>query len=153
MKNDLALAIELEVIKDPQGFVIVEHVRDEAWLNFQHLHSRANFNYSKQVACLHFEGVWHLSSSRFKKLKSYPNIQPTASTSYYLHIKNSTLLQTLRDQRSSIQSDWQQYDRREYKHWVVESHDFYTNIIASRVEFSLLEEDASKHYFNIWNKI
>lgn len=151
MNTDQAAAIALDVWKDPQGYVLIEHVRDEAWFYFKCWQS-AGVDAS-YIGCLHFEGVWHISSSRFHKFKSYPNIKETDLTSYYLIITNSALLNTLKNQRAEDDPNWEKYDKRSYNHWVVESHDYYTNIIAAKVSFSKIEKKAANHFLAIWDKV
>jgi hypothetical protein len=150
-KTDRATPIALDVWKDPQGFVLIEHVRDEAWLTFRCWDSAGSI--AAHVGCLHFEGVWHLSSNRFQKTRSYPDIEVTDLVSYYLEVKNSSLLKALHDQRTAHDPDWKSFDKRKYRHWVVESHDFYTEITASRVSFSELEGVEAKRCFTVWDAI
>lgn len=151
MKIDQAKPIGLDVWKDPQGFVLIEHVRDEAWLTFRCWDSAGAI--ANHVGCLHFEGVWHLSSSRFGKIRGYPYIEPTDLVSYYLEVSSSSLLKALQDQRTAHDPDWETYDKRNYRHWVVESHDFYTEVIASHVSFSKLEGTEAKRYFSVWDVV
>lgn len=148
---DQATAISLDVWKDPQSYVLIEYVRDEAWIYFKCWKSPSVD--SSYIGCLHFEGVWHLSSSRFKKYRSYQYIEATDLTSYYLIIKKSSLLNSLQKQRTIDNSEWKKYDKRSYKHWIVESHDFYTNIIAVKVSFMQIDKKTAHHYLAIWNKI
>jgi len=150
-KTDRATPIGLDVWKDPQGFVLIEHVRDEAWLTFRCWDSAGVI--ANHVGCLHFKGVWHLSSSRFCKIRSYPDIEATELASYYLEVKNSSLLKTLRDRRAAHDPDWETYDKGKYRHWVVESHDFYTEVIASRVSFSKLEGTEARRCFSVWDMV
>ncbi len=98
MDNDLAIPIELPVWKDPQNFVIIHHVRDEAWTYFRCWETPGED--AEYVGCLHFEGVWHVESSRFSETKGYPNVMETDLHSYYLIIEDSSLLKTLTAERS-----------------------------------------------------
>lgn len=151
MKIDRATPIGLGVWKDPQSFVLIEHVRDEAWLYIRCLEPDGLD--SPYVGCLHFEGVWHLSSSRFKKLRAYPEVQETDLISYYLVVENSSLVQLLQERRTAANPDWQIYDHRIYQHWIVESHDFYTDIVASRVSFSRGKGGDARRCFELWDKV
>ncbi len=151
MNIDYAKPIELPVRKDPQGYVLIEHVRDEAWFYLRCL--KSDFEDAAYVGCLHFEGVWHVSSTRFQKLRGYPYVEDTDLMSYYLVVQNSSLLRSLTETRTAVNCDWQLYDKRKYKHWVVESHDFYTNIVAAKVSFSIVQGQKAVQCFEIWNNI
>jgi len=146
-----AIEIELPVWKDPQNFVIIEHVRDEAWVNFRCWDDEGTE--LNTVGCLHFEGVWFLNSERFLEQKGYPVIKEGRFKSYYLKIPESELLATLISERSSCNPDWQKYDTRNYEHFIIESHDFYYDIIASAVSFSIKSDIESKRYFLLWGKV
>jgi len=65
MNYDKAKPIALGVWKDPQNFVITHHVRDEAWIYFRC--REAAGEEAEYIGCLHFEGVWHVDSSRFSE--------------------------------------------------------------------------------------
>jgi len=151
LKLDRATPIELNVWKDPQGFVIVEHVRDEAWLYFKCWEPEGTE--APYVGCLHFEGVWHVESSRFQRFRGYPDVEDTDLISYYLIVANSTLLTSLQSERASHSPEWRVYDKRVYKHWIVESHDFYTDIVATSASFSLVTGENASRLFEIWNKV
>lgn len=151
MKKDCGIAVELSVWKDPQGYVLVEQTRDEAWLYFP-CWSSAGVP-ADYVGCLHFKGVWHLSSTRFKNIRSYPDIDDTDLISYYLFVEDSSLLKTLEAERSAEDGDWRRYDQRQYTHWVVESHDYYTNIVADQVSFHKVSGQKAIRYVEIWDKV
>ena len=151
MNIDCATPLELPVRKDPQGYILIEHVRDEAWLYIRCL--KSDVEDAAYVGCLHFEGVWHISSTRFQELRGYPNIEYTDLLSYYLVVQKSSLLHSLEEERTAVNDDWQLYDKRNYRHWVVESHDFYTNIVAGKVSFSVVHGQKATKCFEIWSKI
>ncbi len=151
MDKELAYPIELEDWKDPQGFVITQHVRDEAWTYFQCW--TASGDTADFVGCLHFEGVWHMGSTRFSGLKGYPNVAESSARSYYLEVENSQLLERLASDRSNRDPDWRRYDRRDYKHYIVESHDFYLDLVASRVTFSRLQGNDAESLFRLWEQV
>ncbi len=146
-----AIEIELPVWKDPQNFVIVEHVRDEAWVNFRCWDD--NGTELDTVGCLHFEGVWFLNSERFREQKGYPNIKENLFRSYYLKVPESDLLLRLLSERTNRNPDWQNYDNRNYEHYVVESNDFYYDIIASKVSFAVKTDIESKRCFRLWENV
>ena len=151
MKKDRGIPVELNVWKDPQGYVFVEQTRDEAWLYFP-CWSSAGVP-ADYIGCLHFEGVWHLSFTRFKNLRSYPGIVETDLISYYLVVKNSSLLKRLKMERSGEDKDWRRYDQRQYTHWIVESHDYYTNIVAGQVFFKKVYGRKAQRYVEIWDTV
>lgn len=70
--------------------------------------------------------------------------------SYYLIVEDSSLLKTLVNRRSKHDLGWEKHDRRQYKHYVVDNHDFYINIIAGKVTFSTVEGEQAKQCFDIW---
>lgn len=151
MIDDIADPIELPVWKDPQNFVIVEHVRDEVWIYFRCWEEPGiDADY---IGCLHFQAVWHLESTRFKPTKGYPNVTDTDAVSYYLHVKHSTLLRSLIQNRADNDPDWVKYDKDEYLHYIVESHDFFTHIVAKKVNFFKIDKKDQRHYEKIWEKV
>ena len=98
-------------------------------------------------------GVWHVSSSRFSKSRGYPNVLETELYSYFLIVNDSSLLKTLVNQRTKHDSGWENYDFRQYKHYIVESHDFYINIIADKVTFSNVDGELAKQCFDVWENV
>ena len=148
----IATPVGLDVWKDPQGFVLSEQVRDEVWCYFQCWTENGSSD-RERVGCLHFVGVWHLASTRFGATKGYPNVRETALRSYYLLVEDSPLLVKLAAQRSEHDPDWQRCDRRCYRHWIVESHDFYTDIVAAQVEFNSLTGAPAARCFAIWDNV
>ena len=151
MTHDLATPVALEVWKDPQCFAITHHVRDTAWVYFQCWDAPglpADF-----IGCLQFDRVWHISARRYRPLKGYPNVAPTEDHSYYLWVKNSRLIKTLKSKRSAHDPDWEQYDPVDYQHYIVESHDFYTQIVAGSVSFSRIEKEMARPFFQLWETI
>ena len=50
------------------------------------------------------------------------------------------VLESLIRRRATLDPNWRKYDHREYKHYVVESHDFYYDIVASTVEFKVIKD-------------
>lgn len=147
-----ATPVELDVWKDPQGFVLFEHVRDETRCYFQCWTEDGHLDI-EHVGCLHFNGVWHLASTRFRETKGYPNVRGTSLRSYYLLIEDSPLLMELVEQRSKHDPDWQRYDKRCYRHWIVEGHDFYTEVVAAEVEFRILSGPPTARFLPVWGKV
>ena len=151
MTYDTARPIALDVWKDPQNFVITHHVRDEAWIYFRCWETAGVA--AGHVGCLHFEGVWHIDSTRFSDTRGYPNVMETDLRSYYLLIEDSSLLKALETRRAGHDREWNKYDRRPYRHYVVESHDFYTNVIAGKVSFSIIGGERAKPFFEVWETV
>ena len=151
LNNGIATPVELEVWKDPQGYVLIRHIRDEAWLFFKCW--EATGEETTYIGCLHFEGVWHLSSTRFSEYKSYPDVEESDFRAYYIVVNNSPLLASLINDRQRHSPDWRNYDQRDYKHWIVESHDFYTDIVAAEVSFSTISGEEAEHCFKIWEQV
>jgi hypothetical protein len=151
MTYDLATPIELTVWKDPQNYVIPHHVRDEAWVYFRCWETAGEL--AEYVGCLHFEGVWHVGSRRFTKTRGYPNILETTFYSYYLCVEDSSLLKSLIHQRTQDDPGWEKYDHRKYQHYIVESHDFYINIIAGKVRFTTINGEKARPHFDMWENV
>ncbi len=94
-----------------------------------------------------------MGSTRFSGLKGYPNVAESSARSYYLEVENSQLLERLASDRSNRDPDWRRYDRRDYKHYIVESHDFYLDLVASRVTFSRLQGNDAESLFRLWEQV
>lgn len=148
---DIVTPIALDVWKDPQNYIITQNVRDEAWIYFRCWETAGEE--AEYIGCLHFVGVWYMDSNRFSNSRGYPNVMETDLRSYYLVIDNSSLLKALANQRSKHDLGWENYDHRRYKHYVVDSHDFYINIVASRVTFSIVDGERATQYFDVWNNV
>ena len=149
---DTASPVGLPVWRDPQGYVLVEHVRDEAWCSFQCLDEHGQPD--RTVAgCLHFPGVWHICSTRFQALRGYPAVTDSDLRSYYLEVRESGLLKRLEAERAEHDPAWREYDRRDYRHWIVESHDFYTEIIAPEPTFSRIEGTELSRLLSTWDAV
>lgn len=151
MRYDLATPIALDVWKDPQNYVITHHVRDEAWCYFRCWQGPAED--APYIGCLHFQGVWHISSTRYGPLKGYPNVADTDLRSYYLIVEDSRLLKSLKEQRAGHDPDWQTCDPRRYGHYIVESHDFYSDLIAEKATCSTVEGVEAQPLFDLWDRI
>lgn len=151
MDYGLAVPVELDVWKDPQCFVITEHIRDEAWVWFQCWSSPGKP--ADYVGCLHFEGVWHIESTRHLQERSYPNVMSNEFISCYLTVEKSSLVSRLKQQRSEHDKNWAAYDRRSYSHYIVENHDFLVHIIASDVRFSTVENHKVCYLINRWETV
>ncbi|MCP5313362.1 MAG: hypothetical protein H6955_07385 [Chromatiaceae bacterium] len=151
MAYDIAVPVALDVWKDPQNFVILHHVRDEAWTYFKCWESPGED--APYIGCLHFEGVWHVAWTRHLSTRGYPKVEDTDLRSYYLVVPDSTLLKGLIAERSSNDANWQQYDKSAYQHYVVESHDYYLSLIASDVHFSTIGNENAIPLVDLWNSV
>ncbi len=153
MAFDLATPMDCGVWKDPQNFVFISACRDEVWVYFRCWDKPGVL--SRYVGLLHFKSVWFVSQNRYlNDLKGYPNVKRSSFIPGYLIVKRSTLLQSLKALRKSGYSfDWKKYDSRTYAHFIVESHDFYTNIVAGQVEFKRITGSEAKFYLRKWENI
>lgn len=151
IKMNQADPIALPVWKDPQSFVLLEHVRDEARVFFRCRNDAGNP--MDEVGCIHFQGVWQLNSERFLATKGYPNVAATELRSYYLWVPESGLVNELMEKRFARDPNWKQYDKRRYLHYVIESHDFYYDIIAASAEFSLIPAADSGGLLQRWDQV
>ena len=143
--------LALPVWKDPQSFVLLEHVRDEARAFFRCWDDAGNP--VNEVGCIHFQGVWYLHSARFLATKGYPDVAATELRSYYLRVPESDLVKELMEKRIAQDPDWRQYDKRHYLHYVIECHDFYYDIVAVSAAFSLLPASESGGLLRRWDQV
>jgi len=149
--RDIAEAIKFDVWLYPQEFPIVEHVRDEVRVYSRFINEKSEFI---GIVCLKFSYVWYISAKRFMKYKSYVNTKEHTYKSYYLHIDNSSLLDKLYMERDKIDPKWREYDYKEYKHYIVEAHDFYYNIIATDVKASIVKNKKDiKRLYKRWEEV
>jgi hypothetical protein len=150
MKYDLATPIDCGVWKDPQDFVTIHASRDEAWVYFRCWDkpgSMANY-----MGCLRFEGVWLISHNRYlNHLREYPNTKSCTFSPSYLVVNKSTLLRELKAVRgtSARGFNWRKYDSHKYYHYIVQSHDFFTNIVAAEVAFTKVTGAAAKFKLDV----
>lgn len=73
---------------------------------------------------------------RHKRLQYYPNREDDDFNSCYWIINDSSWLKKLIMERESHFSDWRDYDRSEYKHYIIQSNQYYIEIIAGKMRFS-----------------
>lgn len=151
MEMNQAQPIALPVWKDPQSFVLLEHVRDEARIFFRCRDDAGNP--LNEVGCIHFQGVWHVHSERHLAMKGYPDVAATELRSYYLWVPESGLVKALTEKRCAWDPDWKQYDKRQYLHYVIESHDFHYDIVAASAAFSLIPASESGGLLQRWDQV
>lgn len=149
--KDEAKAVCLDCWLYPQEFPIVVHVRDIVKVYYRCIDEKFNFS---NIVCLKFSNVWFISAQRHLKFGSYQNIAEHNCRSYYLQIKESTLLEKISKERTEWEHDWKKYDSNKYIHFIVEGHDFYHNIIASKVKIRTIKKKKTiKKLYKIWNKV
>lgn len=73
---------------------------------------------------------------RHKRLHYYPNREDDDFNSCYWIIDDSSWLKELTLERESYFSDWKQYDKTEYKHYIIQSNKHYIEVIAGAIIFS-----------------
>lgn len=136
MKNteeEIAIAIKLPVWQAPNDDISIKIKKDQLNIKFRVLD--INGDYLKEEGQLTFINVWSFRFERHKKLHYYPNEAEHSFKSYYLVVNNSKWLSDLKKVRGEYFVDWEKYDNNIYKHFIVQSHKFYVEIIASDVTF------------------
>ena len=144
MIKDKAIAVQLPVWMAPNDYVSIVYIRDTIHVYFKIWSSRGV--YSNQYGMFNFDDVWSIRSCRHKRLKYYPNEEEHNYSSYYLTVPSSSWLDELFLERELSEKDWRKYDKREYQHYVIQSNDYYIEIIASHIEFSVVDNLE-------WNKL
>jgi len=85
--------------------------------------------------------------------RGYPNVMESDLFPYYLVVEDSSFLKALVNQRTKHDFGWEKYDRRQYTHYIVDSHDFYINIVSSKVTFSTVDGERAKQCFDVWENV
>jgi len=151
MAKEKIQIIKLPEWQDPQCFVITKHVRDEAWIYFKcWLEDGEEAEY---VGVLHFFDVWLVDIQQHRNVTQYLNIPETNLKSYYYKVLNSKIISSLMIKRSENNLGWEQYDKKNYSHYIVDSHDSYVNIVACGVDFDIVKGENVKQYFDLWGEV
>jgi hypothetical protein len=134
VEQDRAIPIELPVWQAPNDDVCIKHKGDELDIFFKIWLDAGR--YSKFDGVLTFKKVWGVRFERHKRLQYYPNREDDDFNSCYWIINDSSWLKKLIMERESYFSDWRDYDRSEYKHYIIQSNQYYIEIIAGKMRFS-----------------
>lgn len=132
--KDRAFAIELPVWQAPNDNVRITLERDDVRAEFPTW--TKNANYSKYIGILDFSNVWALRLERNKHLHYYENREDDEFKSSYWVIPESSWLEGLTKERDITSPNWRAYDKKKYTHYIIQSHDYYIEIIAGDVRFS-----------------
>ncbi len=133
-ETNRAFAVELPVWQAPNDYVRVLLKRDTLRVEFPTWTKRAN--YSRYKGILEFSHVWGVRVERHKKLHYYDNCEQDEFRSCYWTVPLSSWVEDLRNERSLASPDWRSYDKHEYTHYIIQSHDHYMEIVAGGVKFS-----------------
>ena len=132
--KDRAFAIELPVWQAPNDNVRITLERDDVRAEFPTW--TKNANYSKYIGILDFSNVWALRLERNKHLHYYENREDDEFKSSYWVIPESSWLEGLTKERDITSPNWRAYDKNKYTHYIIQSHDYYIEIIAGDERFS-----------------
>lgn len=131
---DRATPIELPVWQAPNDNVLLKQYDDSLDVFFK-IWIEAG-RYSKYTGVLSFENVWAMRFERHKKLHYYPNSEDDDFNSCYWIIHSSSWLKKLQDEREGYFPDWFIYDKKKYKHYIVQSNQYYIEIVASEILYA-----------------
>jgi hypothetical protein len=141
MNKDLAQAVEMPYWQAPNDDVLVKlkgsslKIIFEIWL--------APARYSKMKGVIDFTCVWSTRLERNKELSYYNPSSDEDFTSCYWIVPESSWLKKLESDRSLHSPDWKKYDTGTYKHYIIQSNDFYIEVIAKAIRIS------KKHLHNL----
>lgn len=134
-KQDRGIPIELPVWQAPNDDVYIKSKGEDLDIIFKIWLSAGK--YSKLLGLLNFKQVWGgVRFERHKRLHYYPNREDDDFNSCYWIIDDSSWLKELTLERESYFSDWKQYDKTEYKHYIIQSNKHYIEVIAGAIIFS-----------------
>jgi|GEM_PF-1587574 len=135
-KDNHAYAIELPFWQAPNDYVLVEAKRDELCVTCNIWRKNQPGNYTNSVGKMEFSSVWATRWQRHKHLDYYPYTDENGYKSCYWVVHNSYWLKELTAERENHDPEWKKHDIREYKHYIVQSHTFYLEIIAGNLNIS-----------------
>jgi len=131
---DQGQAVQLPVWQAPNDFVQMQFERDKTKILFKIW--KKDCTYSKFLGVLVFEKTWAFRMTQNKELAYYNNEEEHDFKSYYLVVKNSSWLNSLKEERSKESNDWRKYDASNYQHNIIQSHSFYIEVISKPPIFS-----------------
>ena len=149
IEKDIAIPIELKVWQIPSEFGIMTQYYDCLLFSFKFWNEN-KLEVVDKIANLFFKGVWTMKFSRFNKYRYYKDEIEHSFHSNYWIIPNSSWLEELKSQRKNNDKKWEDYDKRNYKHYIVQNNAYYIEIIADNVEFYI--SNANEIYNKIWEK-
>lgn len=136
MYSESALSISLKEWMNPQGEVVLEDSWRDCLVSFgcwTELGEPADF-----LCQIRFHRAWAVRGVHTEFLP-YKVIEPKRSS--ILVVQDSRWLKELTEQRLAIYTEWKNRDKTEYKHFVVEGHDNYYEIIAESYEERYVSRD------------
>lgn len=138
MEKDLALPIQLPVWQITSEYAEIHQISDEMKIYFKYWDDYQNEVLNKR-GLLHFKNVWAVRYSKYNKTRYYHPQQESDFVSEYLHIPNSSWIIELGLIREIHQKKWNDYDKREYKHYIFQNNSYYIEIIAEEVNFNIID--------------
>ena len=123
---ETGIPIPLSEWKDPQGDVILKYSCKECIIYFGcWIASGIPADY---ICKLTFDNAWAVRGYRLEFIPY--KIKENNYHSCILEIENSSWLKQVSEQRIKYYPNWQKWDKRNYRHFVIEGHDNYYDIIA-----------------------
>ncbi|WP_223556395.1 hypothetical protein [Lysinibacillus sphaericus] len=131
MLKDKAFAVELQEWMAPNDYMNIEYIGDTMYCYFKIWNTPGE--YSKKIGILTFESIWAVRFQRNRRLNYYPLEEEHSFRSYYLMVPNSSWLTSLIKLRDEEDSEWRNFDKKEYFHYVIQNNDHYIEIISSEI--------------------
>ncbi|WP_218057747.1 MULTISPECIES: hypothetical protein [unclassified Gilliamella] len=132
--KDHAYPIELPFWQAPNDDIVIKSKGDTLTAYCKIWYKPAK--YSKFTGIFEFSNVWAMRFERNKQCAYYSHCDSDDFNSCYWVIPESSWLEQLVNERQSHFPNWQQYDRGDYWHYIIQSHSFYVEVIAKQIKIS-----------------
>jgi hypothetical protein len=125
--EEMALPIPLQLWQDPQGDLVLKHCRSECSVYFGcWIDAGEPANY---ICEIRFDHAWAVRGYRSEYLPYKIGAEQTRSDIF--KIVGSTWLKQASKQRERSYSNWRDWDKKKYDHYVVQGHNNYYEILAA----------------------
>jgi hypothetical protein len=149
--KEIAIAIPLKVWQDPQGnplLIYSERICEIFVGCWEEEGTPADY-----ICKIKFNSGW---ASRSYRIEYLPYEIKEYKRSAILEIENSKWLKESSDYRSKCYPEWKTWDKKNYRHFVVQGHDEFVEILAESYEEEMISlKEAEKQlplnyleYFN-----
>ena len=122
--------------QDPLGDVVLRYSLEECFIYFGCWISPGEP--ADYLGKLTFHDAWAVRGFHFEFLPY--EVEELNYHSKILVVKDSQWLMQLSERRLSLYPEWKNWDKREYRHYVVSGHDNYYDIIATRFDEQIVPE-------------
>lgn len=144
--EEIAIAIPLNVWKDPQGDVVLHYSCESCVVYFGCWVT--NTQPADYLCKLNFHRAWAVRG--YLGEEDY-HVQEHDYRSYIYRVKNSEWLQQEYNRRLTASPDWKQWDNNTYNHYVVSGHDNYYDIIAVDFTETTISFDGAGDLLRVLN--